>query len=76
MAQGTQGQTRYIFLLEQLTGMRTKGAAGRRIRQLQREARRQGIPEWYWKPAPVRRYFDPSIRTQVSGDHGTSGPGA
>jgi hypothetical protein len=57
----TKRQLAYIVYLEGLTGLRTRGAVGARIRQLKAEARRRRIPEYKWEPAPVRKYRDPSM---------------
>ena len=57
----TGRQSAYIVHLENLTGMRSQGPAGNRIRLLPREAQRQKIPDYKWKPLPVKKTKDPSI---------------
>ena len=57
----TGRQSAYIVHLENLTGMRSQGPAGNRIRLLRREAQRQKIPDYKWKPLPVKKTKDPSI---------------
>lgn len=66
---GTPAQFRYITYLEQLTSLRTQGTVGARIKRLQEEAARLGLPEYKWKPFPVKTITDPSIRrtTRSSG---------
>jgi hypothetical protein len=57
----TRRQDAYIVHLENLTGIRTSGAPGSRIQRLQQEAQRQRIPEYRWKPLPVKKTKDPSV---------------
>lgn len=55
-----------IRLLESLTGTiasrpRTTQAASQVIRQLEKKANAVGVPEYRYRPAPVKRYVDRSI---------------